>query len=68
MQGRLPPQALGIDTERDVLNDDEGDLDIDVPSPDQLVQNLSIAELSELEKYYTESELDRHPQRRGATA
>jgi hypothetical protein len=39
-----------IDTERDVLNDDEGDLDIDVPSPDQLVQNLSIAELSELEK------------------
>lgn len=39
-----------IDTERDVFDDDEGDLDIDVPSPDQLVQDLSIDELSELEK------------------
>lgn len=39
-----------IDTERDVFDDDEGDLHIDVPSPDQIVQSLSIAELSELEK------------------
>lgn len=39
-----------IDTERDVFDDDEADLDIDVPSPDQVVQSLSVYELVELEK------------------
>jgi hypothetical protein len=39
-----------IDTERDVFDDEDADLDIDAPSPDQVVQNLNVAELADLEK------------------
>ncbi|KFH43337.1 hypothetical protein ACRE_058930 [Hapsidospora chrysogenum ATCC 11550] len=38
-----------IDTERDVFDDDEADLDIEVPSPDKIVQDLSTSQLTELE-------------------
>jgi succinate dehydrogenase / fumarate reductase, flavoprotein subunit len=45
--------------------------DVDVVAKEQVPMRqdlLELFELEELEKYYTESELDRHPQRRGATA
>lgn len=38
-----------IDTERDVFDHDEDDLDIDIPSPDAVVQSLTEAQISELE-------------------
>lgn len=39
-----------IDTERDPFDDEEADLDIEVPAPDQVVQALDIAGLAELDK------------------
>ncbi|KAF3764270.1 hypothetical protein M406DRAFT_346482 [Cryphonectria parasitica EP155] len=38
-----------IDTDRDVLDDDEDDAEIDVPSPERVVDDLGAAELKELE-------------------
>lgn len=38
-----------IDAERDVFDDEEGDLDIEVPSPAKIVQGLGVEELNELE-------------------
>ncbi|PSR97243.1 mid region of cactin-domain-containing protein [Coniella lustricola] len=38
-----------VDSERDILDDDEDDVEIDVPSPEKLVEGLGEADLKELE-------------------
>ncbi|KAI9172203.1 hypothetical protein HJFPF1_01696 [Paramyrothecium foliicola] len=38
-----------VDSERDVFDDDDTDIQIDVPGPTDVVQNLNAAELAELE-------------------
>lgn len=37
-----------IDSDRDVFDEHEGDLDIDVPAPDDVVKSLNAAQISEL--------------------
>lgn len=38
-----------IDTDRDTLDDEEDDVDINVPSPEKVLEKLTLAELKELE-------------------
>lgn len=42
-----------IDTDRDVLDDDEDDITIDIPPPDNVLESLDAAELKELESDIT---------------
>lgn len=46
---RLAFNLRYIDEERDVFDDDEGDLDIELDAPDAVVGNLNLAQLKELE-------------------
>jgi hypothetical protein len=39
-----------IDSDRDVFDDDDGDIEIEVPSPERIVDGSSLAELKELEE------------------
>lgn len=42
-----------IDNERDVFDDDDGDIEIEVPSPERIVDGSNLAELKELESDIT---------------
>lgn len=42
-----------IDTERDIFDDDDGDAEIDVPSPETVLDGLDAAELKELDSDIT---------------
>lgn len=42
-----------IDSDRDFFDDDDGDIEIDVPSPERIVDGSNVAELEELESDIT---------------